>query len=194
MKNKQIPISEPIDGADKMKQNLALVFTSAAIISASLMASAKAQQQEEYKIYIYKDCEAVQEIVMNAEQVEAYNAFKNHEKLMAKLELPLEEMEQQLELHEQELDSLSDNFVIETEDSLVVNKTLVEQHEAIAKKMEKVVASHRKDIEKLELHARAFEGLANDFEKSLEPSLGNYRKQDIQIQIGQHKQNRVCKA
>lgn len=173
-------------------QKLVLSLTS--VVAITTCSIVNAQSVQDYNIYVYKDCKQVKKIPMSEYQINAYTRLKEHEKVMTKLELPLEEMEQKLKAHERELDALSDDLVMESEDKLVVNKALMEKHTAIAHKMEKIVAEHRADIHELESHAREIQQAAHDFEQAIEPSLGEYKARDIQVQIGNNNAHWDCRV
>lgn len=170
-----------------------LVITLAAIATMAACSIANAQVDKDYNIYVYEDCEQVKKIQMSEHQIKAYTELKQHEKLMEGFELPLQQMEQQLAVHEQELEALSGEMIIETADRMVVNKALVAKHTEIAHKMEKVVAEHRADIHELEQHARKIEQAAHEFERVIQPSLGKYKNKNIHIQIGNNS-NWKCQA
>lgn len=175
----------------KMKKMILTVSSITAIAACSI---ATAQQQTDFNIYVYEDCKQVKKIQMSEHQIKAYTDLKQHEKEMQSLELPLKKMEKQLAVHERELDALSGELLIESEDRLVVNKALMKQHTQIAHKMEQVVAEHRADIHELERQARRIEKIAHQFEKAIQPSLGQYKSKDVQIQIGNTNINWDCNA
>lgn len=173
-------------------QNLALTLTS--IITISACSIANAQSEQDFNIYVYKDCQQIKKIQMSEYQINAYTELKKHEKLMASLELPMKDMERKLSIHEQELDALSGELVVESGDELTVNKALMKKHTAIAHKMEQVVAEHRMDIHDLELQAQEIRQAAHEFEQAIQPSLGEYKEKDIQVQIGSNNRSWDCRA
>lgn len=171
-----------------------LVLTLSSLTVAAACSIANAQQGKDYNIYVYKDCLQIKKIQMSEHQINAYTELKKHESVMDSLEVPMKKMEQQLKLHERELDALSGEMVLESDDKLVVNKALVHKHTAIAHKMEKVVAEHREDIHKLELQARKVKQAADEFERVIQPSLDEYRTKGIHIQIGSSNFKQDCQA
>lgn len=152
-------------------KKIATLIISASVLTACTIANASSDEtsiakNEQLKIYVFDGCKAIDEFPMTQTQIEAYNAMKADESTLRELEKPLTEMNKALEKHEEALDNLSGDMVIEENDEIIVNKKLIEQHEQIAKEMEAVVLSHQQDIDAVEKHAKQFEKTALIFENN----------------------------
>lgn len=173
-------------------KNLVLSLSTLAAVAACSIANAK--QGADHNIYVYEDCKQIKKIAMSEQQINAYKTLQAYESVMSSLELPMQEMEQQLKVHERELDALSADLVVDSGDKLVVNKALMQKHTDIVHKMEKVVAEHSADIGDLEQQAKKIRQAAHEFERVIEPSLTEYRAKNIDIQIGNSHFKQDCKA
>ena len=149
---------------------------------------------EAYRLNVYKDCQLLQSIAMNEKQRKAYDDLQQAEHNLQHLEKPLQDMEAQLAEHELALQALELKLVEEEADRLVINKKRVKQHKAIAKKIERVVASHQLDIDKLTSQAQQIEAKANAFQQAIAPSIGSLNQDNIQIRIGTQTQPWSCDA
>jgi len=156
--------------------------------------SAQPKNADSYKIHVYKDCNKIDEIPMNSAQIDAYLALNKQELPMKELEQPLKEMERKLDHYEKEMDALDGDLVDATDKSFTVNKAVMKKYEDTARKMELVVKSHQKDIQKLEQQARLVEAAAHEFREAIEPSLEDYSNQDVNISIGPKAKLWQCEA
>lgn len=175
-------------------EKLTLVLASVFILGACSIANATPDKEKDLNIYVYQDCQPIDTIAMDEQQIAAYQALKNHELKMTKLEQPLQQMEKQLASHERELEQLSEQLMLEYDDKIVINKAIVEQHKHIANKIKQVVASHQADINKLESEADSIKHLAEQFQQTIEPSLALYQGKNIQVQIASATQYWDCKT
>ena len=165
-------------------KNTATIILASSILSACSVASAtSSNKSDDLKLYVYQDCKQVDVISMNEEQQNAYHALQSHENKIKEYEKPLKEMERKLKEKEQMLDKLSDDFVTEKGDQVIVNKKLIKQHEILAKEMEEIVAFHKKDIQKLELEASKIKEIADKFEQSIKPNIAQF-DENVHVTIG----------
>lgn len=163
-----------------------LVMTTAATVNA------QTDRDENYKIYVYKDCQKLEEIAMTSAQRKAYQALNAHEFSMEGLEEPLAEMEKELAVYEEEIDNLEDELVVESDNQVIINKAAVKKHQAIAEKMQLVVQSHQLDIQHIEKQAHKIKAAAKNFEALIKPSLLKYQDRNVDVSIGSEERNRQC--
>lgn len=173
-------------------QKLSLALITTVILAACSAAKANPKATEEEKIYIYQGCEKIKTIQMDQSQKAAYLAFKQQERKIAELEIPLHDMDEELAKYEQELEALSEDLIVETEGKIIVDSAVIKKHEEIAQKMQKAVRLRQGDIEELELHAKEIEAAAFLFEKEIRKSLKGYDGKDIQISIGKKRNMGRC--
>lgn len=170
-----------------------IVFVSTTLVMATAATvNAQTDRSDNYKIYVYKDCQKINEIPMTKAQRQAYKALNAQEFSMDNIKAPLKAMEQELAVYEKEIDNLEDELVLESDSQFIVNKAAVQKHQDIAKKMEFVVKSHQADIREVEIQARKIEAVAKDFENLIKPSLLEYQDQDVDISIGTEERNWQC--
>lgn len=173
-------------------QKLSSALIATFILAACSTAKANSSASEEEKIYIYQGCEEIKAIQMDKSQKAAYLAFKQQESKFAELEIPLQDMDEELAKYEQELEALSDDLVTETEGKIIVDRAVIKKHEEIAQKMQKAVRLRQSDIKELELHAKEIEAAAFLFEKEIRKSIKDYDGKDIQISIGKKRNIGRC--
>ena len=172
----------------------ALLATTLLVIIFAASVNAQTNNDNNYKINVYKGCQKLDEIAMNSNQIEAYKALNSQELPMKALEQPLKEMEAKLALHEKELNALSGNLVEESDKNIKVNKAAIKKYEALAHKMELVVKAHQQDIQQLEKQAVLIKTAAKKFKNSVNPSLTKYKNQDVNISIGTQEKQSQCEA
>lgn len=172
---------------------MTLIATSVASMATTVV-NAATDEDKSYKIFVYQDCQKLDEIQMNQTQIAAYQKLNDFESTMRELEVPVEEMEEKLASYEQEFEQLSDKIVEESEDAITVNKAMIKQHEKIAKKMQAVVRAHQKDIGLLEKQASVIQAAAHQFEQAIKPSIEQYKHKNITINIGSEEPNWQCSS
>ncbi len=172
---------------------MSLIAASVITMTATAV-NAATEAKQEYKIFVYQDCQKVDEIPMNEAQITAYQKLNGLESTMRELEIPVDEMEEELASYEQEFEQLSDKIVEESEGAITVNKAMIKQHEKIAKKMQAVVSAHQKDLGLLEKQANVIQAAAHQFEQAIKPSIKQYQNQHITINIGTHEPDWQCHA
>ena len=177
------------------KRNLTMSLIAASVITMTTTAvNAATDANQEYKIFVYQDCQKLDEIPMNKAQVSAYQKLNSFEATMRELEVPVEAMEEELASYEQEFEQLSDKIVEESESTIKVNKAMIKQHEKIAQKMQAVVRAHQKDIGLLEKQASVIQAAAQQFEQAIKPSIEQYKHKNITINIGSEEPNWQCSS
>ena len=170
----------------------ALLVTTGLLTTLALTAAEKNATQD-YKLRLLKDCTLVSEQIMTSSQVAAYKSLQDQEKLMHGLELPITAITEQIEQYSSEIEKLSALAVQETENSIHIDKTYMQQQEAAAEKLQQLMSAHQSDFDALESQGAQIGQVAKVFEQEIAPSVANIDHDRIQI-IGPNDKasSRIC--
>jgi chromosome segregation ATPase len=158
----------------------AMLLTTSLFTVLNLTAAEK-QSPEDYKIILLNNCQVVSELAMTSSQVSAYQALQQQEQRMQVLEQPINAIEEQLQEYSSELETLSALAVQETQTSVYINKSYLQEQKAAADKLQQLVSDHQSDFDALQQQGEKIGQLADVFERELAPSVANIKHNQIQI-------------
>lgn len=170
---------------------LAISIATSTTIAIISMVQAQAKNAQDHKIFVYEDCKQVAALPMTDEQLNAYYSLKEQERVIERLQLPLESMESELEVYSEQLDELD---VDNDASYFSINEEQVRKHVEIAEKMQSIVTAYQPQIDELESQAREIEKYAYDFEKLIRPSIEAYDGDDVMITISDTPPDWECGA
>lgn len=151
------------------------------MFAAITSAEERSRNLADYKIIALSDCAIVSEKVMTQEQLDAYLPLIDMENLMQDLQVPMDEMEEQLEVYTDQIEAMTELAVHETDDSIYIDKTYLSQQKELADKIRSVVSSYQTDITAIETHGEAIGEKAKVFERAVKSSLVDVDYDQIRI-------------
>ncbi|WP_440054929.1 hypothetical protein ACSLBF_01865 [Pseudoalteromonas sp. T1lg65] len=139
------------------------------------------QSESSYQLIAYQNCNPVVKHVMDQEQIAAYKDLKAAEVEMAAVELPMEDIEQQLLVLSKEIELVSADAIIEDGEKLVINKKLLTKQQEKAKQIEAVIEAHASKFEAIDDYADKVSAAADRFDESLVSVLGDLKGININV-------------
>lgn len=166
-----------------MKIQALITVLSSAILTACVAANAAPEKQadSDYRIQVFKDCEKVKDMPMSESQISAYQALQNIEDTMTRLEKPVRDMDEELEVYQEQLEELADAVTFEDDNVLKIDKQKLREQKQLARKIEQIVRHHEADIRAIEKEARRIEAASMRFERAIKPSLEGLEHDQVQI-------------
>lgn len=143
--------------------------------------SATANVDNNYRIRVLQDCKLVAEYAMTQEQIYAYQELQKIEGTMAALELPIKAIEQQIQVYSNKIEQLSALAIQETDTTLHIDKTYLKQQDAVAKQLQKLIASHQADFDAIGQQGEKISAVAHKFEKAMAVTIDGLEHDQIEI-------------
>jgi hypothetical protein len=163
-------------------------FNKKFILTATLIAStytallwAGTDPNGSYEFVAMKDCQVVMQKEMTPEQLEAYLALKQHEQKMQELELPIQDLEVEIQQYSEQIKSLVELAIVDNEDSLHIDKVMLQQHDIIANEFSDFMSEHQSEIEAIGEHGQVIAQYAKSFEAAIKGDLDDVNYDHIQI-------------
>ncbi|MBC7008193.1 hypothetical protein BIZ38_06920 [Pseudoalteromonas sp. BZK2] len=166
--------------------NLVRISASALLIAATtacigLSSASTANDQGDYRVITFKDCKKVSEITLNNEQIAAYLELKHEQVKLEALEQPISNIEQQVTEYSEQIKAIAEKAVIEDENHLRINKSLLKEQDKLATELNKLIAAHDADFKALEQQAKLIEHAAKQFDKTMKPLMEHGDSTHLQI-------------
>ena len=161
--------------------NLVRISVSALLITATtacigLSNASTTNNQGDYRVITFKDCKKVSESPLNNEQIAAYLELKHEQ-----VKLPISDIELQVTEYSEQIEAITDEAVIEDENHLRINKSLLKEQDKLAKELNKLMAAHDADFKALEQQAKLIEHAAKQFDKTMKPLMEQGESTHLQI-------------
>jgi archaellin len=134
-----------------------------------------------HSVVALKNCEVVSNQAMTAEQFEAYLGLKQQEQEIHRLELPIQEIEEEIKVYTDELETLTKLVIQDNDGSLHINKKLLKQQDIVAKEFNQFMQLHQQDFDALSKQGSIIGLQAEIFEKSIKTSLESIDYDRIQV-------------
>ncbi|UAA38996.1 hypothetical protein KIH87_01085 [Paraneptunicella aestuarii] len=136
---------------------------------------------QDYQLIALKDCEIVYQAKLTEEQQEAMRALDALETKMDSMELPTEEFEVKIELLSKQLEDVTKVMIVEDENSLFIDKTLIQKQEELADEIDQLVSAHEPHFRKIEIHSEKIEAAADTFSELIKADLKGLDYDSIHI-------------
>lgn len=163
-------------------------FNKKFILTATLIAStytalvwAGTDTDSNFEFVAMKDCQVVMQKEMTSVQREAYLSLKQQEQKMHELELPIQDIEVEIQQYSEQIESLVKLAIVDNEDSLYIDKTLLAEHDAIATEFTDFMSVHQAKFDAIGEHGQVIVEYANEFESSIKADLDNVDYDHIQV-------------
>lgn len=167
-----------------MKTPIKTIFVG--IMSFAMANAASANQNNanasQYVIKLIKDCDVVQQLQMNEEQIQAYQTLQREEDIMDDLEKPIDAIEDKIDSYSDQMEAFAELAIQEDGDSLHINKQYLKQQKLLAKKIEALVDAHQKDFDAIGNQGTRIHEAANVFRDSVKDSFNEFDYDHVQIQ------------
>jgi DNA repair ATPase RecN len=140
-----------------------------------------ASEPKQYQIAAYNNCQLMTVIPMTAEQNKTYQQFKEFEQKMALHEAPMEVFEAQMEILGEQMEQITKSAIIEENNILTINKTLLEEQETIAEQIQALVDEYQPEITRLEQAGDEISKIADQFEQTLPDDIKSHQYDMVDI-------------
>ncbi|MBE0350200.1 MULTISPECIES: hypothetical protein [Pseudoalteromonas] len=166
--------------------NLVRITTSALLAAATtacigLSSASTTIDDNNYRVITFKDCKKVHEGTLNNEQIAAYQQLKREQEKLESLELPLSDMEEQVTAYSQQIEAITNKAVVEDENHLRINKSLLKEQDKLTKQLDELIASHDADFKALDEQAKHMEKAATLFDEAMKPMMEQNETTHLQI-------------
>jgi hypothetical protein len=161
------------------KTLIALIFP--LVICHVAIAWAKTDKENNYSVIALKNCQVVSDQAMTVDQFAAFLSLKQKEQKMHSLEVPIQKIEQEIKVYTDELTKLTSLAIQDTDESIHINKKLLEQQEKVAKELNQFMQQHQQDFDALGKQGRIIGLQAEVFENSIKTSLESIDYDQIKL-------------
>lgn len=134
-----------------------------------------------YSVVALKNCEVVSDQAMTDQQFEAYLSLQQQEQKMHTLEVPIQGIEQEVKAYTDEIETLTKLAIQDTNESLHINKELLEQQNLVAKEFDAFMQLHQQDFNALGTQGIIIGQHADVFETSIKDNLEGIDYDQIQV-------------
>lgn len=135
----------------------------------------------DYSVIALKNCDVVSDKVMTAKQLEAYLALKQQEQKMQILEMPIQNIAQEISLYTDEIEKLTELAIQETDKTLHINKAVLEQQNLVVEEFNKFMQVHQQSFDALGEQGHMIGQQAKIFETSIKVDLETIDYDQIQV-------------
>jgi hypothetical protein len=135
----------------------------------------------DYSVIALKNCDVVSDKKMTAPQLEAYLSLKQQQQKMQALELPIQDIQQEISLYSDEIEKLTKLAIQETNDTLHINKALLKKQEIVVKEFDKFMQLHQQEFDALGEQGSLIGQQANIFETRIKANLESIDYDQIQV-------------
>jgi uncharacterized protein YgbK (DUF1537 family) len=160
---------------------ICVLLATTGLFTALALTAAETQNSGDYKIVVLNNCQIVSEQSMTSSQIAAYQALQGQEQLMHALEEPINAMQAQMQEYSSELETLSALAVQETETSLYIDKSYMQEQQTAADKLQQLVSAHQSDFDALAEQGDKIGHIAAQFEREIAPSVAHIKHDQIQV-------------
>ena len=138
-------------------------------------------KENNYSVVALKNCEVVSDQAMTQQQFAAYISLKQQEQKMHTLEVPIQGIEQKVKAYTDEIETLTKLAIQDTDETLHINKKLLEQHDLVAKEFDSFMQLHQQDFDALGKQGNIIGQHADVFETSIKDHLQGLDYDQIQV-------------
>lgn len=160
-----------------------IIIASAASILLTQVALALSETNKpgDYSVIALKNCDVVSDKTMTAPQLEAYLSLKQQQQKMQALELPIQDIQQEISLYSDEIEKLTELAIQETSDTLHINKALLKKQEIVVKELSGFMQQHQHNFDALGEQGNIIGQQAEIFETSIKANLESIDYDRIQV-------------
>ncbi len=158
-----------------------MLVPSLLVFASITMANNTSKNPSDYQIIALKDCKIVSQTSMTQQQLNAYIPLRDAEKLIETLEVPMREMEKQLEQYTSQIEEVTELAIQEDGDSIYIDKSYLSKQKELAGKIESIVSLHQQDIDSIGEQGKALGIKAKAFEQSIKSTLHDIDHDQVRI-------------
>jgi hypothetical protein len=145
------------------------------------LALSDADKPNDYSVIALKHCKVVSDKPMSSEQLEAYLSLQQQEQKMHTLEMPIQNIEKEINGYTDKIEKLTKLAVQETEGSLHIDKALLKQQETVVKELSDFMQLHQPNFDALGKQGSVIGQQAEIFKTSIKASLENVDYDQIRV-------------
>jgi len=148
-------------------------FTLAMVLLSSCGLALATQQSTptDYKLQVLKDCKLLSERPLTTAELSAWQNLKKAELKMDQLQIPLDQMSNALEPHQDKMEQLSAELEQQTKRDRMPDETLLEQTRMTAERIEDITDSYQGDIDAISSYGDEISKVAKTFEQQITAQL-----------------------
>jgi hypothetical protein len=160
-----------------------IIIASAASILLTQVALALSETNKpgDYSVIALKNCDVVSDKTMTAPQLEAYLSLKQQQQKMQALELPIQDIQQEITLYSNEIEKLTKLAIQDTDQSLHINKSLLKKQEVVVQELDKFMQLHQPDFDALGEQGNVIGQQAEIFASSIKANLESIDYDQIRV-------------
>lgn len=154
-----------------MKHLLKLTAVSSTMLFASVSATGNQGKPLESDLAYaaaIEDCKVIKQIPLSRDANKAWKKMQYLQAKMDKIHKPLRKVELLLSDYGKEMESITRLAIVETEQTMRIDKNLLEEQEYLADKMSSLVKQHQDDFDALGHYGRQIEKHADAFSSPIE--------------------------
>jgi uncharacterized protein (DUF342 family) len=152
-----------------------------ALLSCTALALSNNHNPSDYSVVALKDCKVVSNCAMTNEQLDTFLKLKQQEQTMQSLEIPLEAIEKEAKQYTDALQKLAKLAIQDTDKSLYIDKSQMQQHQDVAQKFTDFMQQHQAGFAAIGKQGRIIGEYAEAFESSIKISLQGIEYDQIQV-------------
>lgn len=179
-----------------MNRFLKLTALSSTLLFASVYATGNQATTHEPKpayAAAIGDCKVVKQIPLNNNATAAWQEMQLLQTKMDKIHKPLRKVESLLSEYGKEIESITRLAIVETEQTVRIDKELLEEQEYFADKMSSLVKQHQADFDALEHYGHEIEKHADAFSAPIEEAFDGLDFDFIDVFLeGESPEKRGC--
>lgn len=135
----------------------------------------------QYSVVALKNCEVVSEKEITSEQFEAYRKLKQLEQQMHALEMPIQDIEQEIKAYTEQIEKLTHLAIQESNGAIHIDKALLKQQDIVVKEFNHYMQLHQPNFDALGKQGSLIGEQAELFESSIKASLENVDYDQIRV-------------
>jgi hypothetical protein len=137
--------------------------------------------KNEYDIVAIKNCQIMMRKSMTPEQIDAYLALKKQEEKMHELELPIRDIEKDIQNYSTNIESLTKLAIQENEESLYIDQTLLKKQNSMSKEFNDFMSEHEHKFNALSKQGEVIAQYAESFKTTIQADLNDLKYDQLQI-------------
>lgn len=151
------------------------------VVCQVVVAKADNNASNDYSVVAFKNCEIVSHQAITEQGVKAYLGLQQQQQKMHRLELPIQGIEREMQQYTDSIEKLTKLAIQETDESLYIDKKLMQQQKVVAKEFDKCMQKHQQDFDAVEAQGIVIGRYADKFSDSIKDTLAGFDYDQVQV-------------
>ncbi|MEP1449026.1 MAG: hypothetical protein ABJK37_23180 [Paraglaciecola sp.] len=151
------------------------------VVCQVVVAKSDNNSRDDYSVVAFKNCEIVSHQAMTEQGIAAYLSLKQQEQKMDELELPIQGIEQEMLEYTDSIEKLTKLAIQETDESLYIDKKLMEQQNVVVKEFDDFMQKHQQDFDALGAQGAVIRKYADKFSDNIKDTLAGVDYDQVQV-------------